>query len=35
MSKILRTPEAVSWLLSITQAVAMLVLNLLLRVAVS
>ena len=35
MSKILRTPEAVPWVLSITQAAAMLVLNLLLRVAVS
>jgi hypothetical protein len=35
MSKLLRKPDAVLWLLSISQAVAMLALNLLLRVAVS
>jgi hypothetical protein len=35
MSKLLRKPEAVLWVLSITQAAAMLALNLLLRVAVS
>ncbi len=35
MSKLLRKPEAVLWVLSISQAAAMLALNLLLRVAVS
>ena len=35
MSKFLRKPEAVLWVLSISQAAAMLVFNLLLRVAVS
>ena len=35
MSKLLRKPEAVLWVLSISQAAAMLVFNLLLRVAVS
>ena len=35
MSKFLRKPEAVLWVLSISQAAGMLVLNLLLRVAVS
>jgi hypothetical protein len=35
MSKILRKPEAVLWVLSISQAVAMLAFNLLLRAAVS
>ena len=35
MSKLLRKPEAVLWVLSISQAAGMLVLNLLLRVAVS
>ena len=34
MSKLLRKPEAVLWVLSISQAAAMLVFNLLLRVAV-
>jgi|ERR1700733_1125478 hypothetical protein len=35
MSKLLRKPDAVLWVLSISQAAAMLALNLLLRVAVS
>ena len=35
MSKLLRKPEAVLWVLSISQAAAMLTLNLLLRAAVS
>jgi hypothetical protein len=35
MSQLLRKPEARLWLLSISQAVAMLAFNLLLRVAVS
>jgi hypothetical protein len=35
MSRLLRKPDAVLWLLSISQAAAMLALNLLLRVAVS
>ena len=35
MSKLLRKPEAVLWVLSISQAVAMLAFNLLLRAAVS
>ena len=35
MSKLLRKPEAVLWVVSIAQAAAMLALNLLLRVAVS
>jgi hypothetical protein len=35
MTKLLRKPDTVPWLLSISQAVAMLALNLLLRVAVS
>jgi hypothetical protein len=35
MSKLLRKPEAVLWVLSISQAAAMLAFNLLLRVAVS
>ena len=35
MSKLLRKPEAVLWVLSISQAAAMLVFNLLLRAAVS
>ena len=35
MSKFLRKPEAVLWVLSISQAAGMLVFNLLLRVAVS
>ena len=35
MSKLLRKPEAVLWVLSLSQAAAMLVFNLLLRVAVS
>ena len=35
MSKFLRKPEAVLWVLSISQAAAMLAFNLLLRVAVS
>jgi hypothetical protein len=35
MSKLLRKPEAVLWVLSISQAAAMLIFNLLLRVAVS
>jgi hypothetical protein len=35
MSKFLRKPDAVLWVLSISQAAAMLGLNLLLRVAVS
>jgi hypothetical protein len=35
MSKLLRKPDAVLWVLSISQAAAMLGLNLLLRVAVS
>jgi hypothetical protein len=35
MSKFLRKPEAVLWVLSISQAAAMLALNLLLRAAVS
>jgi hypothetical protein len=35
MSRILRKPDAVLWVLSISQAAAMLVFNLLLRVTVS
>jgi hypothetical protein len=35
MSKLLRKPDAILWVLSISQAAAMLALNLLLRVAVS
>jgi hypothetical protein len=35
MPKLLRKPDAVLWVLSISQAAAMLALNLLLRVAVS
>jgi hypothetical protein len=35
MSKLLRKPDAFLWVLSISQAAAMLALNLLLRVAVS
>jgi hypothetical protein len=35
MSKLLRKPEAVLWVLSISQAAAMLAFNLLLRAAVS
>jgi hypothetical protein len=35
MSKLLRKPDALLWALSISQAAAMLALNLLLRVAVS
>ena len=35
MSKLLRKPDAILWVLSIFQAAAMLALNLLLRVAVS
>jgi hypothetical protein len=35
MTKLLRKPDTVLWLLSISQAAAMLALNLLLRVAVS
>jgi hypothetical protein len=35
MSKLLRKPDAVLWVLSVSQAAAMLALNLLLRVAVS
>ena len=35
MSKLLRKPDVVLWLLSFSQAAAMLALNLLLRVAVS
>ena len=35
MSKFLRKPDAVLWVLSISQAAAMLALNLLLRVAVT
>jgi hypothetical protein len=35
MSKLLRKPDAVLWVLSISQAAAMLALNLLLRAAVS
>ena len=35
MSKFLRKPEAVLWILSISQAAAMLAFNVLLRAAVS
>jgi hypothetical protein len=35
MSNVLRKPESVLWILSISQAAAMLAFNLLLRVAVS
>lgn len=35
MSKILRKPEAVLWVLAVSQAVGMLAFNILLRAAVS
>lgn len=35
MSKLLRKPEAVLWILSVSQAAGMLVFNILLRAAVS